>query len=262
MHAPLPSHPPAKSAPMLRNEPAEPSSAPSTTSPPAGPLGEVDWAHVKRRLMQPSRRQIVDWPEFLHPHAPPADDPEWPTPTTMAAMIRLLGRFAHRQQIWVAAIAAERVVPIWEQWLDERESPTPRPPTPSPTTMMHRHLIRVVQQWAVGDTAMNRVAAVLRETFSVHDAPYYADHRQPAHWASLAVLRLGCAAMKDVPATAPIHAALFAEALSAAPILNGLPAHEPIVAPGFIAQFLREWWTIIRCRLAFFDAWRCDFTPP
>ncbi len=169
-----------------------------------------------RAAFQPREQRFdpLDVPEL-------PEDPEWPAPFDLESTEVLLERLRYKQQVVCALIAAEMVLPIWEEWARGRGGVDADIP---------RRVIGATWAWVRGDASRDEVAAMLPST------PIYHTVVVPAA-ASVAYSAALVAATLNVTVAA-IHGAYAADASGWWPSQRA---------------FLQDWWSRCRTRLSFRD---------
>lgn len=181
------------------------------------------------RSMLTPRRRVLTWDaqrELLHLHD--ADfDADWPAPTSRATARDLMRRLPYRARVLCAYIAAEMVLPLWEQWADGWMGVDADAP---------RRALELARRWLDGEPVK---AQVLR------DAANDADADAVAYAAAYAAADIAYAAAYAAYAAADAAAA----AADAADAAYADAADAAYAADIGNVTFYTRWWARCRARL-------------
>lgn len=185
----------------------------------------IDYATTRAALT--TRQRVLTWDEqreILHPHTA-VDDPGWPAPTNQTEARALMRRLPRRARVLCGYIAAEMVLPIWEQWANGRSDVDAGAP---------RRALELVRRWLDGETV----------TAQQLSYAYVA----AAHAAAIATT--AASAASDATTAASLTAA-HAASYAASSVSSA--ARSSAASSDDRREFYTRWWERCRARLAITD---------
>ncbi len=192
-------------------------------------MKKMKYQNLRRHLQS----RITRWkpPEFHVPEM--EEDPDWPTPTDTDAIDTTVERLPAEHRVIIALIAAEMVLPIWEEWAardDEVDADA------------LRQAVELTWAWIRGNVLLYRLeeAAVdaYEVTYAYTDGTYPYDAAYAAYAAVTSSYNYTYADDSYAVTNAVESAALAAQGS------GWWPSRE---------AFFRDWWAKCRARLAFKD---------
>ncbi len=187
---------------------------------------------------------VQDWTRYQQPCDPP-DDPNWPTPTNNFDVEGLFLRLPHKQKVICSLVAAEMVLPFWEEVY------------PNDTQPMSA--IQTTYRWLEGKASAEEVTLVSRATQQeVTEARHIAQEEYGVGQIPNRVMAAWYAATSASEAAwmAIHHDQYYSvdERLFEAAVFRAATAYHTTYGLGLdIREFLELWWKECRCRLAFTD---------
>ncbi len=193
----------------------------TVAQPPVGPYAFTP-PHEGRGLRHDPTRY---YERYYQPCDPP-EDPAWPTPTGYESVRALMVRLPHKQRVFCALVAAELVLPIFEEALPDNKAP--------------RKAIAVTYRWLEGQATANEVrAASAASRTAAYAAAYAAPHAAQAAYAAADAAEVAASAFR---------AAETAEAAATAALVWGMAGTE----------FYELWWKECRCRFPFTNVYATE----
>ncbi len=171
------------------------------------------------------------------------EDPNWPAPINGEEVRKLMNRLPHWAQVVCAVTAAEMVLPIWEDWAEDRDDLT------NQQKEAPGRAIDAAKQRLDEEIDIPLAARVAR---AAADAAW--DAARAAYTAVWVAYAAGAARAAAEAAAAAADAARAARADAAEAATDAAEAAAYVaarVAGAARDDFYLDWWRVCRCRLSF-----------
>ncbi len=205
----------------------------------------MPYQQIKRYLQSPRRIVLgeVELVQRLLRDCNIPEDPDWPSPRARYEVEPLMHRLPHWAKVVCAITAAEMVLPIWDDWAENRNDLTIQ------QKGAPRRAIDAAKQWLDEEIVTAPASRVARAA----DAADAADVADAAEAAAYAVDAYAAAEAADAAADAANAAAYAANAAyaDAAVIAADAAAYAGDATDDHDGSFYLDWWRVCRCRLAF-----------
>ena len=196
------------------------------------------YAPLKEYLEAPPATVLPQhsYARHLTPCDPP-DDPNWPAPQTYEELLNLADRLSPRQQVRCMLVAAEFVLPIFEQEYPDDSRP--------------REALGAIRRWLDGQGTIAAVGQAAERTD-------YALSEDALAAANLARMAARAAVIYTAHMVGYPQYSVYAS--STTEIFHY--ASSAVVEAGWMSneEFYAWWWRECRCRLAFMNAERAELT--
>ncbi len=221
----------------------------------------MSYQQIKRYLQSPRRIVLgeVEPVQRLLRDCNIPEDPNWPSPIHSEEAEELMRRLPRWARVVCAVTAAEMVLPIWEDWAEDREDLTSQLEY-APADAIYgakRWLDKEIVNIAPADAALYAAHAHIAADAALYAA--HAAHAAHAHIAAYAAHAAAdaAAAAATAAARAAYAAADAAAAAARAAVYAADAAYDAVYAAdaaydaAAYTNFYLDWWRVCRCRLSF-----------